>query len=80
MSKPCPSRMSMHSVMANSGFGTLTIHTAQGVTINIPQEQIRKDGHIKRGVLKHAQELTRENVEYLESKGVQLFVGGKGEF
>ena len=75
MSRPCPSRLSTHSIMANSGFGALTIHTPEGVVIEIPQKHIRKDGCIKKHVLKHAQELTRENVEILKSKGVNLYVG-----
>lgn len=76
--KVAPSRLSMHTVMANSGFGALTIHKAEGVTIVIPQEHIRKDGHIKKHILKHTQELTRENVERLESKGVRVFIGKGG--
>ena len=73
--KVSASRKSTHQVMANSGFGDLTIHTAQGVTLNIPQSQITATGEIKRSVLEHAQELTRENCEYLENKGIRIFVG-----
>jgi hypothetical protein len=73
--KVSASRKSTHSVMAHSGFGDLTIHTPEGVTLNIPQEQITAEGNIKRHVLVRSQELTRENCEYLESKGIRLFVG-----
>lgn len=70
-----PSRLSTHSIMSNSGFGSLKINTPEGVTIEIPQKHITADGRIKKNILKHAQELTRENVEILESKGVRLYVG-----
>lgn len=75
MSRPCSSRKNMHSVMSNSGFGTLTIHTPEGVTIVVPQKHITKTGHVKKNIMVHAQTLTRENAEYLESKGIRLFVG-----
>ncbi|MCY7866076.1 hypothetical protein [Bacillus atrophaeus] len=69
-----PSRLSTHTIMSNPGFGALTVHTGQ-VMINVPQNHINRDGSIKRSIMKHAQELTRENIEYLESKGVLVFTG-----
>ena len=71
------SRKSLHSIMANSGFfNGVTIHTAQGATIVIPQEQIEPNGCIKKHIFARTKELTRENAEYLEKKGVRVFVGG----
>lgn len=73
--KVAPSRLSMHTVMANSGFGTLKIHKPEGVTIVIPKNHLTADGRVKKHILKHTQELTRENIEILESKGVRVYVG-----
>lgn len=70
--KVAPSRKSTHSIMANSGFGKLTIHKPEGVTVVIPQEHIRKDGRIKKNVSKLLSELTKENIETLELKGVKI--------
>lgn len=79
MSRPCPSRLSTHSVMSNSGFGDLTIHTSDGTMISIPKEHIKKDGSIKQHIFKRTQVFTRENCEYLESKGIKILIGNRGE-
>jgi len=75
MARITPSRKSMHGIMKNSGFGDLTIYTPDGVIVKIPKEHITKEGYIKNNIAKYCQVLTRENVEHLESKGVQIFVG-----
>lgn len=75
MARIAPSRKSVHGIMANHGFGTLTIYKKCGVTIHIPQEQITREGKVKKNILPFTKELTRENAEYLESKGVRIFVG-----
>jgi hypothetical protein len=75
MARIAPSRRSLYGIMANHGFGGLTIHTKQGVTIEIPPEQITRKGEIKKHILAHTKELTRENAEYLETKGVKIYVG-----
>lgn len=72
-----PSRKYMGSVMANGGFKDgITIHTATGITIEIPQEQITRDGHIRKHILARTKEMTRENAEYLATKNVKVYVGG----
>lgn len=78
MSRPAPSRLSTHSIMANFGFGGLTIHR-KGVSIVIPREQMTREGNIKKAIAKRTDELTRENIEFLESRGVQVFTGGIGK-
>ncbi len=71
------SRKSMHSVMAHSGFGGITIYRPDGAIIVIPQNQISKTtGRPRKVIQSKLEELTRENIALLESKGVQLFVGG----
>ena len=72
-----PSRNNMHSVMAHSGFGECTIYRTDGAIIVIPQNQISKTtGRPRKAIQGKLKELTRENIALLESKGVQLFVGG----
>lgn len=72
-----PSRRSKHSIMAHSGFGDCTIYRPDGAIIVIPQSQIVKEtGCPKKSVQKKLNELTMENIAMLESKGIQLFVGG----
>ena len=70
-------RNSMHSVMAHTGFGELKICRPNGVTIIVPQNQIDKaTGNPKKKIAGRLNELTRENIEMLESEGIKLFVGG----
>lgn len=72
-----PSRKSTHSVMAHHGFGEMTVHRPDGVIIVIPQNQIAKTtGRPRKAIQRKMEELTRENIEMLESKGIKLFVGG----
>lgn len=70
------SRHYTHQIMARSGFGTIRIHRASGVTIEIGQENITKDGSIRKDVERYLDDLTRENIEQLETKGVRVYVGG----
>lgn len=72
-----PSRKSTHSVMAHHGFGEMTIYRPDGAIIVLPQNQISKTtGRPRKAIQGKLEELTRENIAFLESKGVQLFVGG----
>lgn len=70
--KVAPSRKSTHSIMANSGFGSLTIHKPEGITIVIPKNHITTDGRVKKNISDKLNELTRENIEILESKGIKV--------
>ena len=72
-----PSRNSTHSVMAHHGFGEMTIYRPDGAIIVIPQNQISKTtGRPRKAIQGKLKELTRENIALLESKGIQLFIGG----
>jgi hypothetical protein len=67
-------RKSMHGVMSNTGFGTLTIFRKDGAIIEVPQTQITKAGGIiKKAVATKLDELTHERVALLENKGIKLF-------
>ena len=44
------------------------------IEIVVPQEYIRKDGQVKKQIVKHLVELTRENILALEKKGVKCYV------
>ena len=71
--KVAPSRLSMHTVMANSGFGTLKIHKPEGVTIVIPKNHLTADGRVKKNIDNLLNELTRENIAALEKRGVKIY-------
>lgn len=69
-------RSSLHSIMANSGFGAMTIFRKDGAVIEVPANQIAKNsGRVKTAVRKDMDELTREKIESLEKRGVKLYVG-----
>lgn len=71
--KVCQSRKSTHSIMAGAGsFSGITLHRKDGITMEIPQKLVKKDGSLKVHI---PQEVTREVGEFLESKGVQIYVG-----
>ena len=76
--KISPARKRMYSVMSNSGFGTMKMFVPMGqhqIEIVVPQSCIRKDtGQLKKQIAKHLVELTRENVIFLEKKGVKCYV------
>ena len=72
-----PGKKSTHSIMAHGGFGEMTIYRPDGAVIVIPQNQIAKTtGRPRKAIQRKLEELTRENIEMLESKGIKLFVGG----
>lgn len=71
--KVAPSRLSMHTVMANSGFGALKIHKPEGVTIVIPKSHLTKDGRVKKFISDKLNELTKENIVALEKRGVKIY-------
>ena len=72
-----PGKKSTHSIMAHGGFGKMIIYRPDGAIIVIPQNQIAKTtGRPRKAIQRKLEELTRENIALLESKGVQLFVGG----
>lgn len=71
------SRKDMYSVMANSGFGDLEIKK-HGATIVIPNKLLNKSSHkpaLKKCIQKRVKELTRENAEWLEKKGIAIYLG-----
>lgn len=72
-------RTSMHSIMANSGFGALTIHRRDGAVIVVPQEQITKvGGHVKKAIHHKLWNFTPERIDSLEKRGVELYAGKVG--
>jgi len=71
-------RCDKHSIMANSGFGALTIHRKDGSVIVVPQNQITKAGGLVKKVIRHKLwNFTPERINLLEKRGVKLFVEGK---
>lgn len=76
--KIAPSRRRTYSIMANSGFGKMIlIFPMEGYQIEVvvPQACIRKDtGQLKKQITKYLAELTRENIQNLEKKGVECYV------
>lgn len=76
--KIAPSRRRTYSIMSNSGFGKMRITIPMEgyqIEVVVPQACIRKDtGQIKKQIVKHLAELTRENLLALEEKGVRCYV------
>lgn len=73
------SRTNMFSVMAHSGFGAMTIYRPDGITVQIPQNQITNHGLVKKAVKKQIGDtITIEHAQKLAKKGVILYIGRVG--
>lgn len=72
------SRTSTHQVMANSGFGKLTVYRPDGAVIVIPQSQINNHGLVKSGLQKELCNITKDKIDSLEKRGVRLYIGKVG--
>jgi hypothetical protein len=66
----------LSGVMANTGFGDLVIHKP-GVTIIVPQRCLNTstESVIKKSFQARLEELTKENANWLEERGVRIVVG-----
>ena len=68
-------RNNMFSVMANSGFGGLTVYRPDGAIVIIPREQLTNHGTVRKAIEREMQDgITREKAQQLAKKGVNLYI------
>lgn len=68
MTRIAPSRRRTYSIMANSGFGDLTVYSG-GKKLVVPQRYITKEGLVYKRVNRH---IVEQNFNKLEELGVAV--------